>query len=174
MIRCRVEDEEYYISNGEEYPSLSYAGVQNDTQLVNLDMYPPMTLRFWAWWILSALENETEDIEIQRSEGGDVSFTINSITYDTNDITIAKLRQIAQEQPYTDAYGTLFEPFLCNFRAPVTTKFIQAFSANRHGVIKFSYRGVTHYGFAMRIPAIPRTDANWILLKLSKRGRSYV
>lgn len=175
MLKCYVSGSEFYISNGAEYPAMTYTGVQNSTQLVNIDCYAPLTLRFWSWCILSAMDNESEDIKIQRSEGNNtVSFTINGITYDTNDITLAKLRLIAQQQPFEYAEGTLFEPILFNFRKAVTADFIEAFNANRHGKIAFTYRGTSYEGFAMRIPSLPRTDANWILLKASKRATLYV
>lgn len=177
IIRCVVDGGVVYSSNGSEFGSISQTGLQNNTQLFNVDMFAPVTFRFWAWWILAALEyyENTDKIVIQRSEqNNSVAITIDGVTCDTNDVTIAKLKQLALLQNYDYAKGALFEPYNYIFKAPVTTDFINTFEANRHGVLKFTYKNKEYYGYALKIPAMPRETGEFTLLKLNKRAESYV
>jgi len=124
---------------------------------------------------LAALRFQTnsDELKIQRNEqNGDVAITIDGVTCDTNDITITKLKALAQLQQFSDAEFDIFEPFQYSFKAPVTIPFIQKFKNNRHGVIKFSYRGVDYWGFALKVPALPNKAGEFKLLKLSRRGQS--
>ena len=175
LIRCVVDGSTVYSSQGSEFDSISQTGLQNSSQLFNVDMFAPITLRFWAWWILAALrfQENTDKLTIQRNEqNNDVAITIDGVTCDTNDITITKLKALAQLQPYSDAEFDVFEPYNYTFKSPVTTEFLQKFENNRHGVIKFSYRSVDYYGFALKVPALPNKAGEFKLLKLSMRGQS--
>lgn len=175
LIRCIVDGSIVTNSRGEEFDSISQTGLQNDTQLFNVDFFAPVTLRFWAWWILSALKHysNSEQLINQRAEqNGDVAITIDGITCDTGDITLSKLRQLAALQDISDADSDLFEPFVYTFTAPVTADFIKIYSNDRHGVLKFSYDGSDFYGFPLSVPALPNAAGEFRLLKLSKRGRS--
>jgi hypothetical protein len=175
LIRCYIDGSDYYSSRGEEFDSISQTGLQNDTQLFNVDMFAPVAMRFWAWWILSGLKyySSTDELVMQRNyPNADVAITVDGIVCDTNNISLAKLRQLAAIQDYLSAKGDLFEPFAYTFKAPVSAKFINIYNNERHGVLQFSYKNVVYKGFGMKVPALPNKAGEFRLLKLSKRGES--
>jgi len=171
MIRCIVDGGVVYNSQGEEFDSISQTGLQNNTQLFNVDMYAPITMRFWSWLISAGLQYNvsTDEIVIQKSEPDiDVAITIDGVLCDRNNITLTKLHQLAELQPFPNAERPLFDPILYRFTAPMNEDNINLFKAYRHYAISFTYKGKEYKGFAMKIPSLPRKESEFILLKLSK------
>jgi len=171
MIRCIVDGGVVYSSQGEEFDTISQTGLQNNTQLFNVDMYAPITMRFWSWLISAGLQYNvsTDEIVIQKSEPDiDVAITIDGVLCDRNNITLTKLHQLAELQPFPNAERPLFDPILYRFTAPMNEDNINLFKAYRHYAISFTYKGKEYKGFAMKIPSLPRKESEFILLKLSK------